>query len=124
MHIREKINLKKYFALSFALFVTFLIFFHHPLEIKVLVITFIATLVNQYMLIRAVHELIVPVLNGQRPDSGWIGFLFIFKSIILIAALIYGVQIIGNKIIISVLFYVCQIFVLAFSSKRVSKEFN
>ncbi len=124
MHIREKIDLKRYLILSLTLLITFLIFFNHPLEIKVLMITFVATLINQYMLIRAVHELIVPVLNGQRPDSGWIGFLFIFKSIILIAALIYGVQIIGNKIIISVLFYVCQIFVLAFSSKRVSKEFN
>lgn len=118
MRLSEKIDFKKYILFSLILFAAFLPFFHNPTEIKILIVTYIAVLLNQFMLVMAVQDLIEPMARGEKVENGWVVFLFIGKAVVLILGLIYGVQIIGNRIIIPVLFYVCQIFVLIFSSKR------
>lgn len=118
MQLREKINFKKYISLSIVLIAIFYPFLKNSTEFKVLIITYVAVLINQYMLLLGVADLIGPMTRGEKADGGWILFLFIGKALMLIIALIYGVQIMGNRIIIPVLFYVCQIFVLIFSSKR------
>lgn len=118
MQLREKINFKKYISLSIVLIAIFYPFLKNSTEFKVLIITYVAVLINQYMLLLGVADLIGPMTRGKKADGGWILFLFIGKALMLIIALIYGVQIMGNRIIIPVLFYVCQIFVLIFSSKR------
>lgn len=118
MRLSEKIDFKKYIAFSILLIVLFIPFLRGATEFKVLIVTYVAVLINQYMLVQGVADLIEPMARGEKVDNGWIVFLFIGKAILLLIALIYGVQIIGNRIIIPVLFYVCQIFVLIFSSKR------
>ncbi len=118
MRLSEKINFKKYLILSIILIALFYPFLQGLTEFKVLIVTYIAVLINQYMLVQGVADLIEPMARGEKADNGWIVFLFVGKALMLIIALIYGVQIMGNRIIIPVLFYVCQIFVLIFSSKR------
>lgn len=118
MRLSEKIDFKKYLLFSIILIAVFVPFLKGMTEFKVLIVTYIAVLINQYMLVQGVADLIEPLARGEKADNGWIVFLFIGKAVLLLIALIYGVQIIGNRIIIPVLFYVCQIFVLIFSSKR------
>lgn len=118
MRLSEKIDFKKYVLFSILLIAIFFPFLKGPTEFKVLIVTYIAVLINQYMLVQGVADLIEPMARGEKVDNGWVVFLFIGKAVLLLIALIYGVQIIGNRIIIPVLFYVCQIFVLIFSSKR------
>lgn len=118
MQLSEKINFKKYILFSILLFAIFTPFLKGQTEFKVLIVTYVAVLINQYMIVRGVADLIEPLARGEKVENGWIVFLFVGKALILLMALIYGVQIIGNRIIIPVLFYVCQIFVLIFSSNR------
>jgi TM2 domain-containing membrane protein YozV len=91
-------------------------------ELKAMSIVFIAACLNQWMLVRGVHEVVVKASGSNTTSKINVNFLFIGKVLVLIFALIFSVQIMGKRIIISVLIYVLQIVVLYFSIKKPKAE--
>jgi fatty-acid desaturase len=67
------------------------------------------------MLSEAIYELTLGKNGGKRAK---ILILFIGKFIVLALAITFGVQIMGNRIIIPILNYIIQIFVVALSFHR------
>ncbi len=118
MRISERIDLKKYILFSLFLFALFVPFFHQKNEVLILLVTYVAVLVNQFMLVYAIKELIEPTVQGKKTKNFRVMTLFLGKSLILVLGLIFGVQMIQSRVIIPVIFYVCQIFVLIFSSRK------
>ena len=122
MLIAEKINLKKY-----ALFSTILLAFDYFLardmaELKVMLIIFLAACLNQWMLVNGVMQITNVASGKESPDKAYLIMLFIGKVIVLLVALVFGVQIMGKRIIIPVLIYVLQIVVLYLSMKKSGAE--
>ncbi len=118
MPIKRKINLKKYIVLTLLNFIIFSMLFRTLSEVKVLFVMLVAVLLNQYMLFAGIDSMIRPIVKGEKPENGWVFFLFVSKILILFLGLIYGVQIIGNRIIIPLLFYVFQIFIFVLSQRK------
>lgn len=118
MHISEKISLRKYALLSTILLAIVYFLARDMAELKVMLTVFLAACLNQWMLVRGVQKITAAAAgNGDGDKSGLI-LLFIGKAIVLLVALVFGVQIMGKRIIIPVLIYVLQIVVLYLSMKK------
>jgi hypothetical protein len=115
MQLKRKINLKVYLPMSMALLILASFFCTGPKEILVVITVFFAVVLNQWMLLTAVDALITSAKGGENSNSSGIIFSFLGKAIILIIAISLGVHIMGNRIIIPILIYIAQIFVLYFS---------
>ena len=77
------------------------------------------------MLVRGVDKITKQAANletNTEDQGGTLLGLFIGKIIVLIVALVFGVQIMGKRIIIPVLIYVLQIGVLYLSFKKTSSD--
>lgn len=91
-------------------------------EVFAILTIYVATVIYLFMFAEAVYRL----TENQRANKndakrGKIAFFFIGKFAILVGALIFGVQIMGNRIIIPVLNYIILIFVLTYSTKSLDK---
>lgn len=118
----EKINFKKYVILSIVLLSISYFLARNIAEVKVMFTIFLAACLNQWMLVRGVQK-ITNVASGKEEKDNWgIILMFIGKVIVLIVALILGVQIMGKRVIIPVLIYVLQIVVLYLSMKNTGEE--
>ena len=116
MRIKTKINFKKYFSLAIASTLFCLAFARSKLEILAIIVLFVATCINQLMLLEAVTEMVTPVLDQGGVLRKWkIVALFVGKLLLLFSALGFGIHIMGGRVIIPVLNYVVQIFVLGIS---------
>lgn len=122
MLISEKINLKKYLALSLVLLIASYFMARDFNELKVMLSVFVAACLNQWMLVRAVVGLTNGASGKEDTDKTNMVFLFIGKAIVLILALTLGVQIMGKRIIIPLLIYVLQIAVLYFSLNKTEED--
>ena len=118
MLIAEKINLKKYALLSTVLLAADYFFARDMAELKVMLTIFLAACLNQWMLVRGVMQITNVASGKEEADKTNLILLFIGKVIVLLVALIFGVQIMGKRIIIPVLIYVLQIVVLYLSMKN------
>lgn len=118
MHLRKKINLKIYLISSLLLLIGASFFCTGPKEILVVFTVFLAVVLNQWLLLSAVDALVRAAKSGENNGTGGILFSFIGKAIILIIAISLGVHIMGNRIIIPILIYIAQIFVLYFSMNK------
>ena len=122
MLISEKINLKKYALLSTILLVIDYFLARDMAELKVMLTVFLAACLNQWMLVRGVQQ-ITDVASGKKEaDKTGLILMFIGKVIVLLVALVFGVQIMGKRIIIPVLIYVLQIVVLYLSINKPGEE--
>ena len=122
MLIAEKINLKKYALLSTVLLAADYFFARDMAELKVMLTIFLAACLNQWMLVRGVMQITNAASGKEEADKTNLILLFIGKVIVLLVALIFGVQIMGKRIIIPVLIYVLQIVVLYLSMKNTPAE--
>jgi hypothetical protein len=122
MHISEKVDLKKYAILSTILLVAVYFMARDMAELKVMLTVFLAACLNQWMLVRGVQKLTNSAVGKEEPDKSGLILLFIGKVIVLLVALVFGVQIMGKRIIIPVLIYVLQIVVLYLSMKKAGAE--
>lgn len=122
MLIAEKINLKKYTLLSAVLLTAAYFLARDTAELKVMFTVFLAACLNQWMLVRGVMQITNVASGKEEADKTNLILLFIGKVIVLLVALIFGVQIMGKRIIIPVLIYVLQIVVLYFSLNKPEEE--
>ena len=122
MHISEKINLKKYALLSAVLLLVSYFLARDINEVKVMLTVFVAACLNQWMLVRGVMSITDHAAGKETMDKTNVILMFIGKVIVLLVALVFGVQIMGKRIIIPVLIYVLQIVVLYLSMKKAGAE--
>jgi len=112
MRLKTKINLKRFLLLSPTTTILFCLFAKSLPEVLTILAIYVATLLSMGMLSEGVFELTEGENGGNRKK---ILFLFIGKFVVLALALTLGVQIMGSRIIIPVLNYVFQIFVITLS---------
>jgi hypothetical protein len=123
MHIKKRINLKRYFGLSLIPTILIILYFRETAMTVAVLLVYIATIINQACLIEIVEEMStasVPNHDGSLPkkmDKFWLVQLGVVKLLVLIGALTLGVLFIGNRIIIPLINYVIIIFILGTSLK-------
>jgi hypothetical protein len=122
MLTNAKINLVKYLILSSLLLIAIYLLAKNSTEIKVMLVVFCAACLNQWMLVNVVRAASQNAANGTPVNKFNMVAMIIGKVFLLIAALSFGVQIMGNRIIIPVLIYVLQIIVLYLSFDRSKSE--
>lgn len=122
MHISAKIDFRKYIPLSAILIIASYYLARSMAEFYVMLSVFVAACLNQWMLVSVVNEITNNAAGGAEVDKGNLIMMVIGKVLIVLVALIFGVQIMGNRIIIPVLIYVLQIAVLYLSFMKVKVE--
>ncbi|MEH0860089.1 hypothetical protein [Halobacteriovorax sp. DPLXC-1] len=115
----NKISFSRYFILSLPLAAICLFFLTFGKEWLAFGIIYAATVIYLVMFWMAVDELIKPHrVEGYKANKKYLAFLFIGKTAILIGALLFSVQILESKIIIPVINYFLNIFVLGASIRK------
>lgn len=124
MLLKTKINHKKFFLISIPVTAGFMAFSRDWNDALAMFIVYFATVIHLGMLSEAVFELIESqVTEGHIHNvKDKIMYLFLGKLTILILALLIGRQIMGNRIIIPVINYVIQIFILTFSIRTKGRD--
>jgi hypothetical protein len=120
MRLIKKIDLQLFIPLSLIATLAFCFFAKGWLEIGVIFIVYFATLINLYLLMYIVSSMILSEevrLSGNM-DKFKILLFFVAKVCVLFLALILGVHLIGNRIVIAILNYVVQIFVLGVAMRK------
>lgn len=115
LKIADKINLKLFIPLSLTVTALFSLFCRGLAEHLSHWGVYLAVLVNFYMLRIVVRELIIAGKGQQKPDKFLMFIYSIGKMLVLFGAISLGVLFMGNRIIIPVLNYAFQIFVLCAS---------
>lgn len=118
MHIRTKINYKKYFLLTGGSTVLTMVFARSLDDVYGILIVYAATILNHIMMLRGVRELVTPYLPGNediKSDKTMMVLFFVGKLVMLFGGISLGVLFMGNRVIIPVLNYVVQIFLLIYS---------
>jgi hypothetical protein len=80
-------------------------------------IVYIATMINHYLLVLMTHKLIASNKSSKFYNYKLI-FIIISKFMIIIGAFYLAVHFMGNRVIIPVINYVVQIFILGFCLKK------
>jgi predicted membrane channel-forming protein YqfA (hemolysin III family) len=94
-------------------------FAHNSMEYLAIGVVYIATIIYLLMFSEAIFQLTTTYADDkQKSDKKLVVALFVGKLVILISALIFGVQIMGSRIIIPLLNYIIHIFVLGASFKK------
>ncbi len=122
MHTHAKINFKKYSFFSAVLLIASYFLAKSNAERMVMLAVFVAACLNQWMLVNVVRDVTQNAAAGVPVDKVNMVMMIIGKVVIVLAALSFGVQIMGNRIIIPVLIYVLQIAVLYLSFDRVTDQ--
>lgn len=122
MHTGAKIDFRKYTSYSAVLILASYFLAKSLAEFYVMLIVFVAACLNQWMLVTLVREISSSAAGDGPPGKGNIMMMVLGKVVILVTALIFGVQIMGNRIIIPVLIYVLQIAVLYLSFTKSKGE--
>jgi hypothetical protein len=118
MHTNAKINLNRYFLLTVSLLALSYLTVKSFSEYMIIVLVMAAACVNHWMLIFVVRQQSESAVNKQHKRSKFISLMVIGKLVLVAAALSFGVQIMGKRIIIPVLIYVLQIVVLYLSFEK------
>lgn len=117
--LNQRINFARFFLLSLPLVAICLYFLKPGEEWMAFSVIYAASVIYLIMFSEAVHELIKPHrIEGYKIKKKKLAFLFIGKLVILIGALLFGVQILQSKIIIPVINYFMHIFVLGASMRK------
>jgi len=122
MLISAKVNLTKYALFSSILLIAIYFLARSNAEIMVMLVVFVAACLNQWMLVNVVREASQNAADGTPVDKANMVMMIIGKVVLLIAAISFGVHIMGSRIIIPVLIYVLQIAVLYLSFDRQKSE--
>ena len=115
----EKINFMRFFAFSIPLALGCMAVLNNRDEWLAFGVIYVATVIYLLMFALFVYELIRPHrIKDYKLYKKNLVFLFIGKLLILIGAILFGVQILESKIIIPVINYFLNIFVLGVSIKK------
>lgn len=119
MHIVKKLDYKKFIPITLLVNIFFLFFARNKMEVIVILTVYMASIINIAMLHEAISDIIVAAKPGGPPASkGKVVLLFLFKLIILIGAITWGVQFMEKRIIIPIFNYIVHIFVLSLCVKK------
>ena len=116
----NRIKLKLWLPLSLGTTLLHCLFLKNQTEYLVMAGVFVATYANLFMLMYTLDRVMLSpeaIESGKR-DKFMILLMFAGKMFVLFVALGIGVHFIGNRIIIPLINYVIQIFVLCVSIKR------
>lgn len=122
MHTGAKINFKKYSLFSAILLIASYFLAKSNAERLVMLAVFVAACLNQWMLVNVVRDIAQNAATGAQVDKVNMVMMIIGKLVIVLAAVSFGVQIMGNRIIIPVLIYVLQIAVLYLSFDKITDQ--
>ena len=120
MQLRKRINLKIFIPVSVLTTCLALFFASNTTDIYVIIGNYIATLGNLFLLLSVIQK-IVEIGTATEPveySKLKLALIFVAKMAIIFLALTIGVHFMGKRIIIPLLNYVFQIFVLGVSMKR------
>jgi len=117
MLLKTKVNFKKYLLISLLPLAICFILAQGRTEIFVIFIIYIGAVINQLLLVELVMEMVnrPKAPEFKKPRKRKLILLFVVKVTVLIAALSLGVHFMGNRVIIPLLNYVVQIFILGVS---------
>jgi hypothetical protein len=113
-----KINIKKYLLLSASILLISVISVSSLNEIGAILLVYLASCANQWMLVTAVREASKSAVSGAEVNKWKMIFLVFGKFAVIAAALIFSIQIMQKKVLIPVLIYVLQIAVLYLSFEK------
>lgn len=114
MHFVKRIDLKKYFLIGTVLTAAIMPLMQNKLEMGIALLIFFATCVNHFFLVEIITDLTQSkAKEGYQLDKVKIAAMFSAKIIILVVALAIGVQVMGKRVMLPLLNYIIQIFVLA-----------
>lgn len=120
MPLRKRINLKIFIPTSLITTCALLLFSNSSTETFVILGVYAATLLNLFLLLSVIQK-IVEIGTATEPvdySKMKLALIFILKMAVIFLALTIGVHFTGKRIIIPLLNYVIQIFVLGVSLKR------
>ena len=117
MQLLIKVNYKKFILFSLTPFLISLSLSLNWVEFLIIAEIYVATIINQWMLILVVKRLVLSVHpHSNARGKKWVTiFLFFAKLIVLFGSIAFGVHFMRNRIIIPILNYVLQIFALSAS---------
>ncbi len=119
LEIIERINFKKFFSLSVAPTLIVIYLSNTQLEIGLNLLMYLATVIYVLMFSEAIFLLTSKYKENAKPvNNKYLAFLFVGKLLILVSAIIYSVQYLKSRIIISILNYIIHIFILGVSVKK------
>lgn len=115
MLIKTKINFKKYFGLTALTTLFCFLFLNNIEEVYGVLSVYLATIINHFMLAEAVFNLTEPNKVFTKKEKFVLFTMLLGKIVILFLGLSLGVHFMGNRVIIPLLNYVVQIFLLGVS---------
>jgi hypothetical protein len=120
MPLRKRINLKIFIPFSVLIAAASLYFATNTTDVYVILGIYLATLVNLFLLLSVIQK-IVEIGTATEPveySKLNLALIFVAKMAVIFLALSIGVHFMGKRIIIPLLNYVFQIFVLGVSLRR------
>ncbi|MBK23822.1 MAG: hypothetical protein CME70_07445 [Halobacteriovorax sp.] len=120
MPLRKRINLKIFVPLSLVTTTGLVFFSQSTAETLVILGVYVATLLNLFLLMSVIQKIVEIGTATEPVDYSKIklALIFVAKMAVIFLALTIGVHFTGKRIIIPLLNYVIQIFVLGVSLKR------
>lgn len=118
MKITDRVNFQKYLLLSLVTTLITLLFTRGAMEVVAVLIIYLATILNQLLLVEGVLE-----LTGASKKTK-VFLIFIIKLPLLFGALALGVHFMGKRVIIPLLNYIVIIFVLGYSLRNKNQRDN
>ncbi len=115
MHTKIKIN--KYILLTFLTTVLCVVLERNTQSTIGISIVYLATMINHYLLVLMTQKVMASNKSSNSYNYKLI-LIIISKFMILIGALYLAVHFMGNRVIIPVINYVVQIFILGFCLKK------
>ncbi len=118
MRLNEKINFKIYLFYSIAILTPALIFCHNLVEVGLVLLCYCSVIISQSLMVGQMMHAILKA-SGQPTEEEQSPIIDTLLRIFLIASsLSLSVHLMGNRVIIPLLVYVSQIFILNFSLNR------
>lgn len=118
MELRKKIDYKLFMLCSVISTLITIIFLKNTNEYIGHIAFYLCVLLSFFFLLRAVSFLLVIGIESEKVNMFSMFKLMFFHLIILLIGLGIGVHFMGNKIIIGLINYIIQIFILGLSMKK------
>jgi len=120
MELIKKIDQKLFWPLSLIVMLSFCLFARGVTEIVVIFLVYVATLISLFLLMYIMHVVIFDqqALRERRIDKAKLFLYMMLHILFLFGSIGLGVHFMGNRIILAVLNYVAQIFVLGFGLRK------
>ncbi len=120
MELIRKIDHKLFWPVSLIVTMVFCLFAKGTTEIIVIFGVYLATLISLFLLMYIMHTIIFDqqALRERKIDKAKLFLYMMLHVLFLFGSIGLGVHFMGNRIILAVLNYVAQIFVMGFGLRK------